>query len=50
MLLFQIELLSQSSVVSQPPLIVILLEDLTSLELASVPQLNSVLKHNTVLR
>jgi len=44
----QIELLSQS--VSQPALIVILLEDLTSLELASVPQLNSLLKHNTVLR
>ena len=48
LVMFQIELLSQS--VSQPALIVILLEDLTSLELASVPQLNSLLKHNTVLR
>ena len=41
---FQIELLTKSKC------IIILLEDLTSLDLASVPKLNFVLQQNTVLR
>ena len=43
-LMFQIEMLTQAKC------IIILLEDLTSLDLTSVPKLNSLLQQNVVLR